>query len=69
METTAAPRKRKRGPVKRGWEHTHLLLPPHLIDWAKEYPEGMGALVRLLLQTEYERQVDALETQESKRYR
>ena len=56
METTVAPRKRKRGPVKRGYEDTHLLLPPELIDWAKQYPEGMGALVRRLLKEEYERQ-------------
>lgn len=50
------PYNKKTGPAKQGWEDTHVLLPPYLIDWAKEYPEGMGALVRRLLKEEYERQ-------------
>jgi len=33
-----------------------MLLPPDLLAFAKEYPEGMGALVRRLLREEYERQ-------------
>jgi hypothetical protein len=33
---------------------THLHVPPHLLEWAKEQPEGFAGLVRRLLQQEYD---------------
>lgn len=49
METLQKPRKRP-GPPKRGYVDTHFLLPPELLEWAKFRPEGLGGLVRRLLQ-------------------
>lgn len=46
---------KKRGPIKRGYDHAHILLPPYLIKWAKEQPEGLSALARDLLTAEHER--------------
>ena len=43
---------KKPGPPKRGYAHAHLLLPPDLIEWAKNKPQGLSALVRDLLTNE-----------------
>jgi hypothetical protein len=51
MNTQPAPPK-KRGPVPKGYEDTHVLMPPDLLRWAKEQPEGLAGLVRDLLAKE-----------------
>jgi hypothetical protein len=56
MKTEQDLRKHKRrGPRKRGYEHVHILLPPDIIEWAKAYPDGMGAFIRNILIAEHER--------------
>jgi len=40
MNTNTATPKR-RGPLPKGYEDTHVLLQPELIQWAKEQPEGL----------------------------
>jgi hypothetical protein len=52
-DPTAIP-KRKRGPAKRlpPMVSTHIFMPMELLDWAKQEPEGLGALVRHLLAQE-----------------
>jgi hypothetical protein len=47
---------KKRGPLKRGYVHCHVLVPPHLAEWGKTCEVGLSELVRTLLQKEYERQ-------------
>lgn len=54
MNTNTATPKR-RGPLPKGYEDTHVLLQPELIQWAKEQPEGLAALLRKLLAAEYAR--------------
>jgi hypothetical protein len=60
MDTTATPKQqKKRGPKPKGYEDTHVLIPPYLIEWAKDQPEGFAGLVRALLRTEHERRTTA----------
>jgi hypothetical protein len=33
---------------------THIFIPPHLLEWAKQQPEGFAGLVRRLLQQAYD---------------
>jgi hypothetical protein len=56
MNTTSHTPKR-RGPLPKGYEDTHILLQPDLLRWAKEQPEGLAGLVRLLLQAERQRRL------------
>jgi hypothetical protein len=42
--------------MKRGYAQTHILLPPDLLDWAKEQEGGLSYLVRTLLKKERARQ-------------
>ncbi len=56
METEAVrSQPKKRGPVKRDYVSTHVMLPPALIDWAKEQPEGLSGLLRRILTQEHKR--------------
>ena len=52
MNTSASPNKKKRGPLPKGYEDTHVLLEPDLIEWAKAQREGLSGLVRHLLAQE-----------------
>jgi hypothetical protein len=47
---------KKRGPVAKGYEDAHILLPPVLLEWAKHQPEGLSGLMRRLLVAEYRKQ-------------
>jgi hypothetical protein len=47
---------KRRGPPKRGYKHAHLLLQPHIIEWASAYPDGMCAFIRIVLDEVYKRE-------------
>jgi hypothetical protein len=55
MDTSTPEAKKKRGPIPKGYEDTHVLLPPHLIAWAKQQEGGLAGVMRRLLSEEYER--------------
>lgn len=56
MDTNASTKApKKRGPTPKGYEDTHVLIPPDLLEWAKRQPEGFAGLVRALLRTEHAR--------------
>jgi len=59
MEETPppSPQRKRRGPKPRlGVQvSTHVLLPPELMEWAKDQPEGLSGLIRQLLAAERER--------------
>jgi hypothetical protein len=47
MDKSSVPTQpKKRGPIPRGYVSTHVMLPPEMIDWAKEQPEGLSGIVR-----------------------
>lgn len=48
--------KKKRGPARKlpPMVDTHVHVPPHLLEWAKQQPEGFAGLVRRLLQEAYD---------------
>lgn len=50
--TTLTKAPKKRGPKPKGYEDTHVLIPPDLLEWAKDQPEGFAGLVRTLLHQE-----------------
>jgi hypothetical protein len=53
-----SPTPHKRGRVSHGYVDTHLGLPPDLLQWARQHPEGLGGLVRRLLAAEYARRTE-----------
>jgi hypothetical protein len=55
MDTPIPKQPKKRGPAPRGYADTHVLIPPDLLEWAKEQPEGFAGLVRALLREERRR--------------
>jgi hypothetical protein len=59
METTATltQPKKKRGPAPKlgRMVDTHIHVEPHLLEWAKQKPEGFAGLVRRLLKQEHAR--------------
>jgi hypothetical protein len=60
MDTnTSVKESKKRGPKPKGYEDTHILIPPYLLEWAKDQPEGFAGLVRALLRMEHERRTMA----------
>jgi len=48
---------KKPGPAKRlpAMRDTHVHLPEDLLEWAKQQPEGLAALMRALLSAERKR--------------
>ena len=60
MDTnTSTKEPKKRGPKPKGYEDTHVLIPPDLLEWAKDQPEGFAGLVRALLREEHRRRATA----------
>ena len=55
MDTPIPKQPKKRGPAKKGYADTHIMIPPDLLEWAKQQPEGFAGLVRALLREEYKR--------------
>ena len=51
------PQRKRRGPIPRLGVQigVHVKLPPDLVEWAKNQPEGMSALIRRLLAEEQQR--------------
>ena len=43
------------GPVPRGFINVHVMLPPDLIEWAKEQPEGLSGIARQAMNQEKRR--------------
>ena len=52
--TQETPRK-KPGPTPKGFKRVNAFLPPEMIEWAKNRPEGLSALLRRLLTQERQR--------------
>jgi len=48
-KTLALAQLKKCGPVSKGYEDTHVTMPPDLFQWAKEQPEELAGLVRYFL--------------------
>src|SRR5262245_19481952 len=42
--TAQSTQPQKRGPKPKGYANTHILLPPELLAWAKDQPEGVSGL-------------------------
>lgn len=59
MDTPTLKQPKKRGPAPKGYEDTHVLIPPELLEWAKQQPEGFAGLVRALLREEHKRRETA----------
>lgn len=53
--TSVSPQPKKRGPVKRGYVHGQILLPPDDLEWGKSQHEGFSAYVRRLIREDRQR--------------
>ena len=42
----------KPGPKPKGFKRVNAFLPPDMIEWGKDHPEGLSGLIRRLMATE-----------------